>query len=60
MPFDAWTDSNLNLSIWRLVVLAIATLAVNRLPPVVAMMNLLPDAHTVREALFIGYFGPSA
>ena len=54
MPFSAWVDSNLTLSLWRLVVLAIGILILRRLPIILALYRWFPDCHTSREAVFIG------
>ncbi|KAK4702140.1 sodium/hydrogen antiporter, partial [Phenoliferia sp. Uapishka_3] len=58
MPFNAWNNAYLTLTPWRLVVLAIAILALRRLPTIFALHLWIPDIKTRREALFAGHFGP--
>ncbi|KAF9318965.1 hypothetical protein BG003_010172 [Podila horticola] len=58
IPFSSFADATLELSVWRLVVLAIAILMLRRLPFVVGMKALIPALTTYREAAFAGWFGP--
>ncbi|KAF9951089.1 hypothetical protein BGZ72_007310 [Mortierella alpina] len=58
IPFSSFSDAALGLSVWRLVVLAIAVLILRRLPYVVAMKPLIPAVKSYREAAFAGWFGP--
>ncbi|KAF9103652.1 hypothetical protein BGX27_010485 [Mortierella sp. AM989] len=58
IPFSKFHDLMLELSIWRLIVLAIAVLMLRRLPFVVAMKRFIPALATYREAAFAGWFGP--
>ncbi|GJJ75615.1 sodium/hydrogen antiporter [Entomortierella parvispora] len=58
IPFSSFADSTLSLSVWRLVVLAIAILMLRRLPFVVALKPLIPALGSYREAAFAGWFGP--
>ncbi|KAG0199104.1 hypothetical protein BGX28_007558 [Mortierella sp. GBA30] len=58
IPFSSFGDSALGLSVWRLIVLAIAVLILRRLPYVVAMKPLIPAVKSYREAAFAGWFGP--
>lgn len=55
MPFSAWNNASLTLSPWRLVVLAIAILALRRLPTIFALQWWIPDIKTRREAIFAGH-----
>jgi NhaP-type Na+/H+ or K+/H+ antiporter len=58
MPFDTWNSHALGLEIWRLILAAIAILALRRLPALILLHKLIPDVKTFREALFVGHFGP--
>ncbi|KAL0065331.1 hypothetical protein AAF712_007671 [Marasmius tenuissimus] len=58
MPFSSFQDPELNLSVWRLVVIAILVLLFRRLPIMLALYKWIPDVKTFREALFSGHFGP--
>lgn len=58
MPFDAFSDSSLTLSVWRLIVIAILVLLLRRLPVMIALYKWIPDVKTFREAVFSGHFGP--
>lgn len=58
IPFSSFADAALQLSVWRLVVLAIGILMLRRLPFVVGMKPFIPALTTYREAAFAGWFGP--
>ncbi|WFC95167.1 hypothetical protein MBRA1_001814 [Malassezia brasiliensis] len=58
MPWHDFVNSDINLSIWRLIVLAILILLLKRIPVVVALWKFIPDIKTFHEAVFSGYFGP--
>ncbi|WBW74424.1 plasma membrane sodium ion/proton antiporter Sod22 [Schizosaccharomyces osmophilus] len=58
MPWEQFHMPNLDLSVWRLVVLAICVLIGRRIPAVLAFKKLIPDIINWREALFAGHFGP--
>ncbi|TRM60584.1 Sodium/hydrogen exchanger family-domain-containing protein [Schizophyllum amplum] len=58
MPFDAFSDGDLTLSVWRLIVIAILILLLRRLPIMIALYRWIPDIKTFREAVFTGHFGP--
>ncbi|KAG0244610.1 Sodium/hydrogen exchanger family-domain-containing protein [Mortierella sp. GBAus27b] len=58
IPFSMFHDLMLELSVWRLIVLAIVILIFRRMPFVVAMKGLIPALSTYREAAFAGWFGP--
>ncbi|PCH40212.1 hypothetical protein WOLCODRAFT_116887 [Wolfiporia cocos MD-104 SS10] len=58
MPFDDFSDTELTLSAWRLIVIAILVLLLRRLPVMVALYKWIPDVKTIREAFFSGHFGP--
>ncbi|KDR83246.1 hypothetical protein GALMADRAFT_134731 [Galerina marginata CBS 339.88] len=58
MPFSAFTDKGLTLSVWRLLVIAVLVLLLRRLPVMMALYRWIPDIKTFREAVFSGHFGP--
>ena len=53
----AFTDE-IQLDVWRLVVLTILVLLFRRIPVVLATYKWVPDIKTFREAAFAGWFGP--
>ncbi|KAI9004848.1 Sodium/hydrogen exchanger family-domain-containing protein [Phycomyces nitens] len=58
MPWSSFQSIALDVSLWRLVVLAIMVLLFRRLPIVVGLYKFIPAIHTFREAIFTGWFGP--
>ncbi|EMD40247.1 hypothetical protein CERSUDRAFT_112439 [Gelatoporia subvermispora B] len=58
MPFSDFSNPQLTLSVWRLIVIAILVLLVRRLPIMVVLYKWIPDVKTFREAVFSGHFGP--
>ncbi|KAI7890666.1 Sodium/hydrogen exchanger family-domain-containing protein [Mucor mucedo] len=58
MPWSLFNSDLLQISVWRLVVLAILVLIFRRLPIVLALYKLIPAIKTWREAVFTGWFGP--
>ncbi|KAI1321766.1 hypothetical protein EDD11_000042 [Mortierella claussenii] len=58
IPFSKFHDLMLELSVWRLIILAIVILLFRRMPFVVAMKRFIPALATYREAAFAGWFGP--
>ncbi|RUP42969.1 Sodium/hydrogen exchanger family-domain-containing protein [Jimgerdemannia flammicorona] len=58
MPWGSFVDATIQLSLGRLVVLAILVLLFRRIPIVVALTRAIPAIETYREALFSGWFGP--
>ncbi|KAL1934724.1 hypothetical protein VTP01DRAFT_6906 [Rhizomucor pusillus] len=58
MPWDSFTDASLNMSIWRLLLLAVLVHLFRRLPVVTALYKFIPAIRTWREAVFTGWFGP--
>ncbi|RUS23553.1 LOW QUALITY PROTEIN: hypothetical protein BC938DRAFT_474964 [Jimgerdemannia flammicorona] len=57
-PWGSFVDATIQLSLGRLVVLAILVLLFRRIPIVVALTRAIPAIETYREALFSGWFGP--
>lgn len=58
IPFKDFGNAAFNLSVWRLIVLALLILLLRRLPVILALYKFIPDLKTFREALFVGWFGP--
>ncbi|KAF9267003.1 hypothetical protein L218DRAFT_895138 [Marasmius fiardii PR-910] len=58
MPFSSFSDPELTLTVWRLIVIAILVLLFRRLPVVLVLYKWIPDIKTFREAVFTGHFGP--
>lgn len=58
MPWSLFNDASLQISAWRLVVLAILVLLLRRLPFVIATYKWTPALLNWRQALFTGWFGP--
>ncbi|KAH9891749.1 Sodium/hydrogen exchanger family-domain-containing protein [Cubamyces lactineus] len=58
MPFSDFSNPNLTLSVWRLIVIGILVMILRRLPIVIALYKWIPDIKTFREAVFSGHFGP--
>ncbi|KAL1929677.1 hypothetical protein VTP01DRAFT_1815 [Rhizomucor pusillus] len=58
MPWSLFGDSSLQMTAWRLVVLAILVLFLRRLPFVIATYKWIPALNNWRQALFTGWFGP--
>ena len=58
MPFNEFSNDELTLSVWRLIVIAILVLLLRRLPIMLALYKFIPDVKTFREAVFSGHFGP--
>ncbi|KAF9574658.1 hypothetical protein EC968_005888 [Mortierella alpina] len=58
IPFSSFHDATLQLSIWRLVVLAVLILLLRRLPFIMMLKRTIPALATYREAAFAGWFGP--
>ncbi len=58
MPFNSFSDAELSLSVWRLIVIGILVVLLRRLPVMVALYKWIPDVKTFREAIFSGHFGP--
>ncbi|KAK0457460.1 Sodium/hydrogen exchanger family-domain-containing protein [Desarmillaria tabescens] len=58
MPFKDFSNEELTLSVWRLIVIAILVLLLRRLPVMIALYKWIPDIKTFREAVFSGHFGP--
>lgn len=55
LPWQGWQELG-----WRGILLAVAILALRRIPVVLALRPWLATVHTRREALFMGWFGPIA
>ncbi|KAG0764499.1 hypothetical protein G6F62_005324 [Rhizopus arrhizus] len=58
MPWSLFNDASIQITVWRLIVLAILVLLLRRLPIIMALYKFIPAIHTWREAVFTGWFGP--
>ncbi|CAG8970944.1 hypothetical protein HYALB_00000925 [Hymenoscyphus albidus] len=58
IPWEQFNNTELGLTPWRLVVIAIFVILFRRIPIMLALKPLIPDIKTWREALFAGHFGP--
>ncbi|KAG9101754.1 hypothetical protein FS749_003829 [Ceratobasidium sp. UAMH 11750] len=58
MPWYAYNDAVTGLVPWRIVTLAICVVLFRRLPWVVTIHKLVPAIPSLREAIFVGWFGP--
>ncbi|CEP08860.1 hypothetical protein [Parasitella parasitica] len=58
MPWASFSSEDLQVSVWRLITLAILVLLFRRLPVVLALYKWIPTIHNWREAVFTGWFGP--
>ncbi|OTB01383.1 hypothetical protein M426DRAFT_25687 [Hypoxylon sp. CI-4A] len=58
IPWDQYNNSDIGLTAWRLVVMAIFVILFRRIPIMMALKPFIPDIKTWREALFAGHFGP--
>lgn len=57
IPWGAYVGGN-DLAVWRVFVIAILILLFRRLPCVLVVYRLIPSIETIKEALFLGWFGP--
>lgn len=53
-----WIEFNSEFPVWRLIVMGICLLLFRRLPAIVALYRVIPDVRNIKEAIFMGYFGP--
>lgn len=58
VPWDKFNDPALGLNAWRLIVLAIVFLTLRRFPAILLQYKLNADIHSLKEAIFVGHFGP--
>jgi NhaP-type Na+/H+ or K+/H+ antiporter len=59
LPFKEFNNPELGITPSRLVMLSFSTIAVRRLPAILALYRWIPEIKTWREALFVGHFGIS-
>ncbi|KAJ5111415.1 hypothetical protein N7532_001950 [Penicillium argentinense] len=57
LPWDLFGDNNV-ISTWRLVVLGLLVLLLRRLPWVFSMHKWIHQIKEIRQAIFVGFFGP--
>lgn len=58
IPWEEYNNSELGLTAWKLVVIAVFVIFFRRIPIMMALKPVIPDIKTWREALFAGHFGP--
>lgn len=58
IPWHAYNDPVTGITPWRIVVLAICVMLFRRLPWVVSIYKAIPAISSLKEAVFIGWFGP--
>ncbi|KAK1921087.1 Cation/H+ exchanger [Papiliotrema laurentii] len=58
LPWDQWHDRDSPMTLWRLALFGIAVLALRRLPSVFLLQRAIPEIRSMREAGFVGWFGP--
>jgi len=58
IPWYAYNDVVTGIVPWRIVVLAICVILFRRLPWVVAIYKAIPAISSLKEAIFVGWFGP--
>lgn len=58
IPFGEFNNTDLSLTWWRLLVIAILVILLRRLPIMLALYKWIPEVKTFREAVFSGHFGP--
>jgi NhaP-type Na+/H+ or K+/H+ antiporter len=58
LPWSVWLNPDPPVSIARLVGFSIGILALRRIPAVLAVARWVPEIRTMREAIFVGWFGP--
>ncbi|KAL6945254.1 hypothetical protein ACO0QE_002703 [Hanseniaspora vineae] len=57
IPWQEYNNHYLGLDVWRLIILSIVIIFLRRLPAVLAFWKFIPDIKSIREALFVGWFG---
>jgi NhaP-type Na+/H+ or K+/H+ antiporter len=57
LPWDFWHDSD-NTSLGRLALFGACVILLRRLPTVLLLQKLIPEIRSMREAFFVGWFGP--
>jgi len=58
IPWQDYNDTDIGLSAWKLVVIALLVIFFRRIPIMLMLKPIIPDMKTWREALFAGHFGP--
>lgn len=58
VPWDQFNNVDLGMNAWRLILLAIVFLTLRRFPAVIMHYKLNPEIHSLKEAIFVGHFGP--
>lgn len=58
IPWSQFNNVALGLNVWRLILLSIVFLTLRRFPAVLMHYKINPDIHSLKEAIFVGHFGP--
>ncbi|OBZ85176.1 putative Na(+)/H(+) antiporter C3A11.09 [Choanephora cucurbitarum] len=58
IPWSSFADTSIQITLWRLFVLAILVLLLRRLPIILALYRYISAIKNWREAVFTGWFGP--
>ncbi|KAF8608689.1 hypothetical protein BDV93DRAFT_518754 [Ceratobasidium sp. AG-I] len=58
IPWNAYNDLATGITLWRIIVLAVCVLVFRRLPWVVVLYKFIPAVGSLKEAVFVGWFGP--
>lgn len=58
IPWSEFTQVDISLTPWRLVVLALLILMVRRAPWIMALYPFTPAIEDTQQAVFVGWFGP--
>jgi hypothetical protein len=58
IPWEQYNSTELQLTPWKLVIIAIFVILFRRIPIMMLLKPVIPDITTWREALFAGHFGP--
>ncbi|KAH3902760.1 uncharacterized protein SCDLUD_000349 [Saccharomycodes ludwigii] len=57
IPWAAFNDHN-PIDVWRLILIGIVVIFLRRIPLVLLLSYVIPDIKNIKEALFVGHFGP--
>jgi len=58
LPWEMWHNLDQPISLGRLVFFGTAVILLRRLPTVLILQKFIPEIRSMREACFVGWFGP--
>lgn len=58
LPWDQWLNKESPVTLGRLFLFGAAVILIRRLPSVILLQKLVPEIRSMREACFVGWFGP--